>query len=26
LLGVMPQPENMPGDKGFIVQKAKEVL
>ena len=26
LLGVMPQPENTPIDKGFIVHKPKEVL
>ncbi len=26
LLGVMPQPDNMPGDEGFIVHKVKEVL
>ncbi|MEC9178303.1 MAG: penicillin-binding transpeptidase domain-containing protein, partial [Pseudomonadota bacterium] len=26
LLGVMPQQENMPGDNGYVVHKAKEVL
>jgi hypothetical protein len=26
LLGVMPQPANVPGDEGFIVHKVNEVL